>query len=133
MIHARVMFHAGDRVRVSTRTGRGLYHGEVPEGATGVVRTTRQVRTAWNAEGQTTTGYVVFFPGVGERIVFASTLELIRTAADSSDRAVDMLRERLTGDDHSVALAAAHRRVADAHDELRRALENLRKVEESYR
>jgi hypothetical protein len=125
----RTYFHPGDVVRVTTRRGTGLFRGEVPEGAQGVVRGIRQIETPLTPRGETVTAAVVYFPGVGEKLAGLGALELVRTGDAESERSMEILRERLAGDARSTALAAAQRRVADAHDELARATAALKELE----
>lgn len=131
-----VMFHTGDRVRVNTRNGRGLYHGEVPEGAEGTVRGFREMETVWSTPLKQTVA-VVSFEGVGERIAGLSALTLVRVAeaepslTEWAARVVgtpDAAKARRIANAHSSVTQAYHD-LADAQAKLDRTLTNLREVE----
>jgi hypothetical protein len=140
MPRTRVMFKAGDRVRVQCRLSDGLYRGEVPNGTEGIVRGLREVQTPFDAAGQTTTAAVVYFPGVGERIAFPNVLDLVRVADDihpCSNHPQMTCMHASHGaagftpgsDTKAQRLARAHKAVAEAYNALAYALNDLKAEE----
>lgn len=127
----RVHFHAGDRVRVACRRSDGLFRGEIPNGTEGTVRGLREASTAFNSPGETTTMAVVNFPGVGDRCIAASVLDLVSVAAPADKR--ELFRAAWGGaaaaDVKARDLAHAHEKVAEAYKALAYALNDLRAVE----